>query len=353
MKIETHNKRIFNLRKFIEENKAEAYFTSLLPEIYYLTGAQVEGHLFVSKEELKLFTNKLYIEDARKEAKNVEVICPETDYYRELRDFLKTKKQVKCLISLRESVETYLLLRKAGLKIKSVDSQKIRIIKDEEEIKKIKKAYSIIESAITESLKFVKEGMSELDLKAEIVYWIRRFGGSSDSFDHIVVFGEKSSVPHAKSGNRKLKFGDLILIDAGAKYEGYCSDITRCFLFGKKDGEMDRLYNFLLSAVKAAEEKLAIGESLRNVDKAARKFLKKHNLERYFTHGLGHGVGLEIHEAPVLSPKSKEKLENGMVFTIEPGIYFEGKFGLRLENGYAFFEKPLKFTKLSEKLEVI
>lgn len=170
------------------------------------------------------------------------------DYSKELKQLLSGFKGLKVLLSVQESVAVYGLLKKAGLKVKAVDTQTIRMHKDDEELSKIETSYRIIESAIVKSLEVIKEGVTELDVKSEIVYRIRREGAEGDSFDHIVVFGKKTSIPHARSGKEKLQKGDVILIDAGARYEGYCSDITRCFFFGKPEDEVIKAYRALLSA---------------------------------------------------------------------------------------------------------
>lgn len=353
MKGIARNERIEKISKALEENGADLFITSIPHEIYYFTNSFVEGFFIYGSDLDALYTSKLYDEMARKESLAKDFFSSEKDYLAELKSFLSKFKGKKTLISSQESLSTYLFLKKCGLKIKPVDTQFFRIKKDKGEIEAIKKAYEIIEKAIGVSLEVLKEGVSELDLKAEITYRIRRNGGEGDSFDHIVVFGSNSSIPHARSGNRKLKKGDLILIDAGARYQGYCSDITRCFFFGKADEEVLKAYRILLEAKKRAEDALEDGILLKKVDSMARGVLKKANLDKYFTHGLGHGIGLEIHERPILSPKSKDKLEKNLAFTIEPGIYFEGIFGLRVEDGYIFDEKPVKLSKFTEEIMVI
>lgn len=350
MKHSNRRKRIEKLQKFIEENSATIFVTSIPHEIHYFTGTHVEGHFIYGNGTDTLFTSKLYIEQAESESLAKTVLCSEKDYFKELRQLLSVFKGFKAVISFQESVTLYELLKKAGLKVKTVDTRVLRIHKDEEEISKIEKAYRIVEAAIKKSLEVVKEGISEMDLKSEIVYRIRKEGAEGDSFDHIVVFGRKTSIPHARTGSEKLKKGDIILIDAGARYEGYCSDITRCFFFGKPDEEAKSVYSALLSAKKRAEEVLSENIPLKKVDSAARKELSKWGLEKNFTHGLGHGLGLEIHERPVISQLSKDRLEDGMVFTIEPGVYFKGKFGLRIEDGYKFCKKPVKLSGLPEDI---
>jgi Xaa-Pro aminopeptidase len=354
-KLETFQRklRLNKLEEYLKKQNADYFLTSLEHEIYYFTGAYVEGYFLFGKNYDLLFTSPLYYEDAFRQSLAAETICSKKDFSNEFRKILRSIPAGKILVSNQERLGTYLVVKRTGHRIKVAATQSLRAIKDDREIESIKKAYEIIEKAILEALSVVKEGISELDLKAEISYRARRAGAETDSFEYIVVFGEKSSVPHAKTGLRKLKSGDLILIDAGVKYGGYCSDITRCFFFGKNNDEISKYYRFLRQAQEIAIEALKEGIKLKNADHAVREFFQKLNLEKNFTHSLGHGIGLEIHESPYLSQKSTDILQAGMVFTIEPGLYFDGKYGLRLEDGYYFFEKPLKLSKLSPELIII
>lgn len=353
MKRSSRIKRIERLKGFLEKNSADLFVTSIPHEIYFFTGTHVEGHFVYGNDVDLLFTSKLYIEQAESESLTQTVLCSQKDYSKELKQLLSGFKGLKVLLSVQESVAVYGLLKKAGLKVKAVDTQTIRMHKDDEELSKIETSYRIIESAIVKSLEVIKEGVTELDVKSEIVYRIRREGAEGDSFDHIVVFGKKTSIPHARSGKEKLQKGDVILIDAGARYEGYCSDITRCFFFGKPEDEVIKAYRALLSAKRKAEELLCENVPLRKVDAEARKELSRWGFGDNFTHGLGHGLGLEIHERPNLSPLSKDRLEDGMVFTIEPGVYFKGRFGLRIEDGYKFCKKPVKLSGLPEEITIL
>jgi len=350
---DARKKRLEKLEQYLAKHSCDYYLTSLEHEIYYFTGVAVEGHFLYGGGYDLLLTNPLYYEDAVQKSLTGTIDCLKDDYTKELKGRLKDLPKGRFLISNQERVITYLHLKRSGHKVKIVSTQPLRSIKDDGEINAIMKAYEIIEKAVIESLSTVREGITELDLKAEIAYRIRKNGAESDSFEHIVVFGEKASVPHAKSGMRKLKKGDLILIDAGARYMGYCSDITRCFSFGNNSEEPFKYYRYLKEAQEAAEASLTLNPRAKKADRAARKVLKKYGLEEYFTHSLGHGLGLEIHEAPYLSVRSNDVIEDGMVFTIEPGLYFSGKYGLRLEDGYYFFKKPVKLSKLSHELIIL
>ena len=230
----------------------------------------------------------------------------------------------------------YKKLQDAGLSI--VDSStafmQAMVVKEDYEIVNIKKACEIADNAFVQLLGEIKEGMTENEVAALLEFLMRKGGASGTSFDTIVGFGENSSVPHHETGMRKLHFGDIILIDFGCKFEGYCSDCTRTFLFGddNKHGEFKKAYSQVLKAHMLVKEHLKSGMKGCEADAIARNHLKMHGLDNLFTHSLGHGIGINIHEAPRISPKSDDKLVNGMVFSDEPGIYLAGEYGIRIED---------------------
>lgn len=206
--------------------------------------------------------------------------------------------------------------------------------KTDAELACIRRASEIAEDGFNLLLPSLKEGMTESETAALLEYNMRKLGASGVSFETICAFGENGSVPHYETGTRKLKFGDPVLIDFGCKYEGYCSDITRTFLFGddKRHGEFIRLHGVVLAAHELVKEKVCAGMTGREADEVARGYLREKGLAQYFTHSLGHGIGLQIHEYPVLSPRGEEVLQDGMVFSDEPGIYLAGELGIRIED---------------------
>jgi Xaa-Pro aminopeptidase len=181
-------------------------------------------------------------------------------------------------------------------------------------------------------LEEVKEGVTELELKEKLLTFYGELGAQGESFDTIVAFGKNSAVPHHQTGVTVLERGMPILIDTGCLVDGYASDFTRTVYFGKPTKEFISAYNAVKQANEYAIENIKDGTYTDQADGYARAVLKKYGLEEYFTHSLGHGLGLEIHEYPTLSIKRKDRLENKMLFTIEPGVYFDGKFGIRIED---------------------
>lgn len=207
-------------------------------------------------------------------------------------------------------------------------------VKSEAEISLIGQACDIAEEGLLATLPRLKEGMTERELAAVLEYEMRMRGAEGVSFETIVAFGAGSSVPHHETGDTKLRFGDVVLIDYGCKKGGYCSDCTRTFLFGDdgKHEEFKAHYALVLEAHELAKARIVAGMTGKEADEIARGYFREHGLDGAFTHSLGHGIGLEIHEHPMLSPRSEEVLLDGMVFSDEPGLYFAGKYGIRIED---------------------
>lgn len=210
-----------------------------------------------------------------------------------------------------------------------------REVKSPEEIEKIKVAVAITDKMFTEILPQIKEGMTEKELALLVDNTHNKLGGDYPSFQTIAAFGENTAKPHARPSDRKLKDGDIITIDCGTFKNGYCSDMTRTFFFGKTgkaQEELIKLHEMVLEAMQLQIEALAPGKKYSDIDAIGRKFFKERGYDQYFVHGTGHGIGLEIHEAPTLGAVSKGHLRSGNVVTIEPGLYIEGLGGVRIEN---------------------
>jgi len=210
--------------------------------------------------------------------------------------------------------------------------EKLRIIKDEDEIENIEYAVKIADKAFEEIIKVIKPGIKESDIAAELEYIMKKSGASGASFEIIVASGLRSSMPHGVASEKKIESGDCVTLDYGALYKGYCSDITRTVFVGQPKKELLKIYNIVLDAQKAGIEAAVEGKTGKEADDAARKMIYSAGYEGRFGHGLGHGLGLEIHESPRLSPVGEQKLENGMVVTVEPGIYIPGLGGVRIED---------------------
>ena len=230
----------------------------------------------------------------------------------------------------------------------------LRMIKAPEEIAKIEKAQEITDAAYRHILELIRPGVTERELALEIEYFMKKNGASGPSFDLIVVSGENSSLPHGVPGDRRLREGDFITMDTGAVVDGYCSDMTRTVALGKADPEMKKVYDTVLKAQLAAEQAIRAGEDCGGIDRVARSLIDGAGYKGCFGHGLGHSVGLEIHESPRFSPACHTVLREGMIMTVEPGIYLEGRFGVRIEDLVAVTADGCRiFTKSPKELTVL
>ncbi len=209
----------------------------------------------------------------------------------------------------------------------------LRMVKDDVEIGKVHAAQTFAEGVLSDILKELKPGITERQVAARFEYEYKKRGASGASFDTIVLFGPRSSLPHGQASDRALSSGDIVLLDFGCRLDGYCSDLTRTYAFGNMPGQwFEEVYRLTLAAQNKALEAIRPGMRGRDVDTVARSVIESGGYGPHFGHGLGHGVGIEIHEPPRLNPESDTVLEPGMVVTVEPGIYLPGRGGVRIED---------------------
>ncbi len=336
---------------------AEALVVTQPDYRFYLTGFESSfGVVVADNGGARFYTDSRYLEAAKA---NVNAGIEVLEYPRgvSLSSLLKEYKSLA--ISLKNTFASdYLSLKDAGFDI--VDSAKAfesaMEVKSAEELQKIKAACVAADNAFTQLLPQIKEGMSENEVAALLEYLMRKFGASGTSFSTICAFGANSSVPHHETGDAKLKFGDIILIDFGCKVGGYCSDCTRTFLFGDdgKHQTFKQMYEHVLKAHMLVKEQFTCGMTGSQGDAIARDYLAKHSLDKYFSHSLGHGIGINIHESPSLSPKSESVFCDGMVFSDEPGVYFEGEFGIRIEDTVTLENgKVISLTDSDKSLRIL
>ncbi len=209
--------------------------------------------------------------------------------------------------------------------------ENIRLIKDTPEIETMKIAANIADEAFHHIITFLKPGISENDVRDELEFFMRKKGATSSSFQIIVASGVRSSLPHGVASNKIIERGDIVTLDFGALYDGYCSDITRTVAIGEPSEEFKKIYNVVREALKRGTEAIKPGETAKSIDDITREYITKHGYGQYFGHSTGHGLGLEIHEPLRLSQESKATLEEGMVVTVEPGIYIPNWGGVELK----------------------
>lgn len=225
-------------------------------------------------------------------------------------------------------------LRPSGVLLKDAPGivEKMRMMKDSDELRCIREAVDLGARIFERGLKVLRAGMKEVDVAAEMELAARRGGADGMSFDTIVASGARSALPHGRASTQAIRPGAFVVCDFGVILSGYCSDQTRTVWVGSVPKDARRIYEAVREAQQAASEAVRPGIAVGEVDAAARKVLKKAGLGRYFTHSTGHGVGLEIHESPRVASGQREILQAGMVITIEPGVYFPGKWGIRIED---------------------
>ena len=324
-----------NGKKILALSDCQAVYTSCLYQLRYITGLEPEnGCAIVDETGTTLYTDMRYMEAAEKLLAGTDV-KPVLYNQGELLKRLASYNSVG--ISFDQTTHSeYLALEKAGVKMQNVDSayERAMTVKNEWELSNIAKACQIAEDGFNALLPEIKEGMTETEVAALLEYKMRAFGAQGLSFETIVAFGAHAAVPHHETGTTKLEFGDEILIDFGCKVNGYCSDITRTFLFGDdgKHEEFKKAYAHVLSAHNLAQEKITSGMTGKQADAIARDYLKENGYGELFTHSLGHGIGLNVHEKPSISPKGEQTLCDGMVFSDEPGVYKAGEYGIRIED---------------------
>lgn len=315
----------------------------------YLTGYHSsDGYVLLDGEACYLIVDARYIEGAQKQLSGGAVTVIEGTQ-RTAEERIGNYRRVGVPFPFL-SAEDYLRLTRLGSEL--VDCMPAlnaaMLIKSREELDHIARACEIAEDAFKELVSLLKEGVTETETAALLEYGMRKRGAEGVSFETICAFGENGSVPHYNTGARKLRFGDPVLIDFGCKVNGYCSDMTRTFLFGDDGtrGDFKRAYSHVLAAHERVKERLASGMTGKEADAIARDLLREAGISDYFTHSLGHGIGLRIHEPPYLSPRSEEVLADGMVFSDEPGVYFKGEFGIRIEDSVAMKDgKAVSFMK--------
>ena len=324
-----------NGKKVFKACGCEAVYVACEFLMRYITGFVAEnGFVIVDKDGTTLYTDKRYIEAAEKLVQGTDVTAV---LYKQDDAIERLKTYASVGISYNQtSTSEYFTFEKAGVKMVNVDDalNKVMEVKNDWEIENIAKACDIAESAFNLLLPAIKEGMTETEVAALLEYNMRKLGAEGLSFETIVAFGAHAAVPHHVTGDTKLCFGDEILIDFGCRVNGYCSDITRTFLFGDdgKHEDFKKAYAHVLRAHELAKENIVAGMTGKEADAIARDYLKENGYGELFTHSLGHGIGLNVHEMPYVSPRGETPLENGMVFSDEPGVYQAGEYGIRIED---------------------
>ena len=325
----------------INELSADALLLCDEANMHYLCSfSPSEGMILITKDGGAYhLVDSRYTETAQNHSKEtgLSVIEIEKNFFDELK-ILAEKHNIKSLVFENETI-SYARFNKIKDTLENTEFinlddklMRIRNRKDAGEIELLKKANAIAEKSFLELLNYVEEGKTEKELEAQFNYLMAKNGSDGLSFDTILLSGPRTSMPHGVPSDRRLKKGEFVLFDFGATYKGYHSDMTRTVALGSADDEMREMYYLVLKAQLAGIDALKAGVRCKDVYQAAWDVLNEKNMAQYFRHGLGHGVGLEIHEGFNSSPRSEDTYEIGNVTSVEPGIYLPDKFGIRIED---------------------
>jgi Xaa-Pro aminopeptidase len=336
-----HARRRDTVAAGLADRKLDALLVAFSANLRYLTGfTGSNGSLLVHRSGAILFTDPRYMIQAGQEASCgikiakgplVVEIAAAIGRLR-LRRIGYEPARMTC--DWLQSLEGRLPAR-ASLEPVAGWIEELRAIKSAAELERIRRSVETNSRAFEQTVKRVREGMTEQDLAAELEYRMRRLGAEKPAFETIVAGGRRGALPHAQPTAEPIRAGSLVVVDMGALQEGYCSDMTRMLHLGTPGAKVKRLYGAVLEAQLAAIDAVRAGASTAHVDRQARKVLRSYGLERAFVHSTGHGLGLEIHEPPRIGRRDKARLETGMAITIEPGIYLQDFGGIRIEDTVA------------------
>jgi Xaa-Pro aminopeptidase len=337
------------LREQIAARGFDALLVSHLPNIRYLCGfTGSAGLLLVAEGSSIFFTDSRYTRQAREEVKGAKVVIAQGGLFGALGKWIagRGKTARKWIVGI-EAEHMTLAERKrmgevlpSGLRVRNAEQlvEWARMVKDEDELTLIRAAVQLGATLFDRAVEVLRPGIKETKVAAEMEYAARRAGAEAMSFPTIIGSGARSALPHGRASEQAIPVGAFVVCDFGVILDGYCSDQTRTVWMGAVTEEARSAYQAVREAQEAAIAAVGPGVGVGEVDAAARKVLRKAKLGRYFTHSTGHGVGLEIHEIPRVAAGQKEELKPGMVITIEPGIYFPGKWGIRIEDMVAVTE---------------
>ncbi len=337
--------------KLFDELKVDGVLVTSPYNMRYVSGfSGGEGAILITPSKKYIFVDGRYTIQAKQQTNGFTVVEFKKGLFSELAEFTFNA------IGIEEDFVTFSFYQKLKDVFKNCEFKGIssyletkRSVKTDEEIMYIKKAEETGDKAFSYILGLIKEGVTEKELAAEIEHFMKKSGADGIAFDTIVAFGERCALPHAYPTDRKLKRNEFVLFDYGCTVNGYCGDMTRTVYFGKATKEEKEVYNLVLKAQTKSLSKIKSGVKCSEVHNVAVDVLKTKGIDRYFTHSLGHGAGLKIHESPNLSPKSTVILQENMVVSVEPGVYFENRYGIRIEDlvsvtkdGYCNFTKSDK-----------
>lgn len=347
------NKRVEAFLAKMDAQGLDGIIINNLKNVYYLTGFWgSNGTVFISRDRQVLVTDSRYIVAAKQEVTGFEIRA-DRDELGLISGLVKDAGLKR--IGFEDEISVAYFKRMeglfAGLELVPVTNfvQELRMFKDADEIAVIRKACSISDQAFADALDFIKPGKTEIEIANFLDFRMRELGAAGLSFDTILASGVNSSKPHAHPMHKPVELGEAITMDFGCLYDHYVSDMTRTIYLGHVSDEEQEIYNTVLKANQALIDQAKDGLGFREFDKIPRDIIIEAGYGDYFTHGIGHGIGLDIHEEPYFSQTSKEVIKAGMVLTDEPGIYLDEKYGVRIEDDILITETGCELLTLAPK----
>lgn len=332
--------KLSKVKKWLREKELDAFLISKPVHCFYLSGfTGTSGCLLVtnSPEKNFLITDFRYKEQAEAQAKGYELVLWKGSLFQTLGELFRQHGLKKVGLDREEiTLATYEGLKKGAAGVTFFPLQdpcvELRRIKTTEELKLLRKAIEISDKAFLHILEFIHPGLTEREIALELEFFMRRWGGTRNAFETIVASQYRAALPHGVASTRTIQVGDLVMMDFGTVYQGYHSDLTRTLVIGEPDAQQWERYKLVLKAQEAVFQEIQPGMRACEADALARSVIEEAGYGENFGHSLGHGVGLEIHEGPNLSPRDETILEPGMIVTVEPGIYIPGWGGIRIED---------------------
>ena len=331
-------KRIENLQKNLK--KGEAFIIYYGPNRFYLTGFNSSaGVVIVTPESADFIIDFRYYEKAKKLVKSCNVILSDK-IWQQISGILKKQKITTVYTETRTlPLADFFALKKnlSGFVISDDNHQEdylysLRSVKSAEELTLMRQAQALTDDAFDYILDYIRQGKTEKAIALEMEFYMRRHGSDGIAFDFIVVSGENSSLPHGTPTDRQVQNGDFITMDFGARYNGYCADMTRTIALGTVSDKQRLVYDTVLKAQLEALSQIKAGAVCKEIDSVARNIIDNAGFKGCFGHGLGHSLGIEVHESPSFNLRDTTPLKKGMVLSVEPGIYLENEFGVRIED---------------------
>ncbi|MGC8501960.1 M24 family metallopeptidase [Desulfurella sp.] len=347
--------RVEKINKKVNEIDADCFVSFDKSDMLYFTQIYEDGILLIIEHTTYIFANKLSYDSIVNQKPQASVILANQGI-KSLQELLIENKIHSIALDLKNTTAFQYETLKKNFEIKDATdfSKQIRMIKEQSEINAIKRAAIVARNAFTKVYPMIKIGVSEKEIKDELDYQMTKFGAQKSAFETIVASGINTSYPHHSPTDKKIEDGDFLMIDFGACVDGYNSDCTYTFLIGNRTDEERNFYNELFYTQTFTREFIAPNRThAKDIDKRARDELAKYGLDKYFIHLTGHGVGLDIHELPYIDSSSETLIVPNMVFTIEPGIYIPGKYGVRIEQTILIKENDVEILGYAPFMEII